>query len=75
MTASSTRLRIVPLNGAFGAEVLGVDLARDIADEGSRAELRDAWLRYGVLRIRGQTLSDPELLRFSRILGYSTPHR
>jgi len=69
MAASATRLQILPLTASFAAEITGTDLARDINDEGVAAELRRVWLRHGVLRFRGQALSDPELLRFSRIFG------
>lgn len=61
------RPTIEPLSEAIGADIHGIDLAR----------LRDpdfdlihrAWLRYQVLRFRGQTLSDAQLVEFSRRFG------
>ncbi|MFO1303797.1 MAG: TauD/TfdA family dioxygenase [Burkholderiales bacterium] len=50
-----TPLRIEPVTGALGAEVLGIDLARDLPDE-TVAAIREALLAHGVLFFRDQDL-------------------
>ena len=57
---------------ALGAEVSGVDLRKPI-DAGVLSEIRDAWHAHLVLRFRGQRLTDPELLAFSRLFGELDP--
>ena len=52
---------------SFVAEVMDVDLGR-ISDSEFRV-LYKAWLEFGVLRIRGQSLNDGELQRFSNRFG------
>lgn len=56
------------LSDALGAEVSGVDLAQPLAPA-VFAGIRTAWLEHLVLRFRGQKLSDPQLLAFSRNFG------
>jgi taurine dioxygenase len=65
---SMPRLTITPLAPALGAEVSGLDLRAPLDDE-HFAELRAAWDRFLVLRFRGQALTDPQLLAFSKRLG------
>jgi len=48
-------MRIEPVTGAVGAEVLGVDLAQDLADD-TFASIRAAFLAHGVLFFRDQDL-------------------
>jgi taurine dioxygenase len=58
-------------NGAVGAEVKGIDLARL-----SRAEVeavKQAWYRHDVLVFRRQKLTDGDLLAFSRHFGRLDP--
>lgn len=57
---------------ALGAEIDGVELSRPIAPE-VFAAIRSAWLEHLVLRFRGQKLSDPQLLAFSRQFGELDP--
>src|SRR3982750_2158932 len=57
---------------ALGAEVGGVDLSRPI-DAQTFAAIRKAWLDNLVIRIRGQKLTDPQLLGFSRHFGELDP--
>ncbi len=63
----STRVEVVPANAMLGAEARCGDLRR--LDDAGIAALRRAWLDNLVLVIRGQTLSDPELMAFGRRLG------
>ena len=65
-------LAVEKLAAALGAEVIGVDLARPLP-EALFAEIRHAWLEHMVLRFRGQTLTDPQLLAFSRRFGELDP--
>src|SRR4051794_36459612 len=56
-----------PVTSAVGAELSGVDLSRLSA--GEFAEVEAAWNRYSVIVLRGQRLSDDDLLAFSRRFG------
>ena len=57
-------LSVVPSGKALGADIAGVDLAKDL-DDATFKTILDAWSKHLVLRFRGQSLSDPELERFS----------
>ena len=65
--ATGGAIEVIPTGQALGAEVRGVDL-RDL-DEAAFARLMQAWHRHSVVLIRDQTLSDQELIAFSRRLG------
>lgn len=56
MANRSTRFEARPITGAIGAEILGVDLARD-RDPALIADLRQALDHYHVLAVRDQHLS------------------
>jgi taurine dioxygenase len=60
-------LNVIPTGAALGAEVRGVDLNR--LDDAAFAQLMGAWHEHSVLLFRGQSLSDQELIAFSRRLG------
>ena len=60
-------MRVEQVGQAFVAEVMDVDLGR-ISDSEFRV-LYKAWLEFGVLRIRGQSLNDGELQGFSNRFG------
>jgi taurine dioxygenase len=61
------RVRARPLGTAIGADIEGVDLAR--LDDASFAAIERAWEEHLVLRFRGQTLTDIDLMNFSRRIG------
>jgi taurine dioxygenase len=61
-------MQVEKLAPALGAEVSGVDLSQPIAPQ-LCAQIRAAWLEHMVLRFRGQKLTDPQLLAFSRNFG------
>src|SRR6476661_8807525 len=61
-------IRVSRIGDALGAEIEGVDLSRPIASE-VFGEIRRAWLEHLVIRFRGQQLTDPQLLDFSRLFG------
>jgi len=65
-------LEIRKLGHALGAEIGGLDLSRPLTEEVFR-QVREAWLEHLVLRFRGQKLSDPQVLAFSRNFGELDP--
>ena len=68
----SAAIQVRKLGEALGAEISGVDLSRPLPEE-VFAEIRAAWLDNLVLRFRGQTLSDPQLMAFSELFGELDP--
>jgi taurine dioxygenase len=60
-------LEVVPIGAALGATVNGVDLRH--LGEATFARIMDAWHEHSVLLFRGQTLTDQDLIAFSRRLG------
>ena len=65
-------MRVQKIGEALGAEISGVDLAQPLPPA-LFAQLRQAWLDHLVIRLREQTLSDPQLLAFSRLFGDLDP--
>jgi taurine dioxygenase len=65
---------IVPLSIHVGAEVRGIDAAREI-DPAVAAELYAAWLDHHVLVLRGQTLTAEQQRRFTMLFGEIQPPR
>ena len=65
--AGSDSIDIVPTGAALGAEVRGIDLKN--LDERQFAALERAWHQHEVILLRGQTLSDQDLIAFSRRFG------
>jgi len=61
-------INVAPIAGALGAEITGVDLATDLADE-TLAEIRRAWLEHLVVFFAGQDLGPKEFLAFARRIG------
>lgn len=64
--ATQFRLRIV--SSALGAEIIGLDLRRDL-DEDTYSALLDAWHEHLVLVFRDQELSDEDQVRFTDQFG------
>jgi taurine dioxygenase len=62
------QVKVPPTGAALGADVDGVDLAGPLSPE-AMAAIKQAWGDHLVLRFRGQSLSDDDLLRFSRQFG------
>src|SRR5262249_48566441 len=60
-------ITVTPTAGGVGAEIGSVDL-RSVGDA-PFAAIRDAWVAHSVLLFRGQSLSDDELIAFSRRFG------
>jgi len=61
-------VEIHPFEAALGAEIRGVDLSKPLSPE-DRDAIYAAWLDNLVLLFRGQTLSDAQLIAFSRNFG------
>jgi len=60
-------LEVIPTGAALGATVNGVNL-RDLS-EATFARILQAWHQHSVLLFRDQTLTDQDLIAFSRRLG------
>jgi taurine dioxygenase len=65
-------MEVEKLAEPVGAEIRGVDLSQPIPPE-VFARIRAAWLEHMVVRFRGQKLTDPQLLAFSRNFGELDP--
>jgi taurine dioxygenase len=61
-------ITVAPIAGALGAEIGGVDLATDLADE-TVAEIRRAWLEHLVVFFRDQEVSLDAFRAFARRIG------
>jgi alpha-ketoglutarate-dependent taurine dioxygenase len=61
-------VKVRPTGAALAADIEGVDLSERLDPE-TLAAIKEAWAENLVLRFRGQTLSDDDLMRFSRHLG------
>lgn len=55
-------------HGRVGAEILGVDLAREL-DDATRSLIRSAFAEHGVVFFRDQTLSEEDHIAFARQIG------
>ncbi|MYE52101.1 MAG: TauD/TfdA family dioxygenase [Gammaproteobacteria bacterium] len=60
-------MQVTAQTPGFAADVTGINVAK--LCEGEFAALYQAWLDFGVLRLRGQRLSDDELQAFSARFG------
>jgi taurine dioxygenase len=67
LRTATAALEVIPTGAALGARVAGVDLRR--VDDETFARIMGAWHDHSVLLFRAQTLSDQELIAFSRRLG------
>ena len=61
-------MRVEPLAGALGAEIGGVDLAKDLSGA-TVAEIRRVWLEHLVIFFRDQELPPARFLTFARRFG------
>ena len=64
--SASSAFDVIPTGAALAAEMRGVDL-RYLDDR--MFGLVDAWHQHSVLLVRGQSLSDQDLIAFSRRFG------
>jgi taurine dioxygenase len=68
-----TQIRIDPIAGGLGAEVLEVDLSTDLGD-GEIAAIRQALLDNLVIFFRGQDITPAQQLAFARHFGTPVPY-
>ncbi len=61
-------LDVRPIAGALGAEIHGIDLARDLTDDLLGA-IRQAFLDHLVVFFRDQSLSSAQFMAFARCIG------
>ena len=67
-------MRVEQLTCAIGAELVGVNLADAIDDDGLFAEIRTALLKHRVLFLRDQDISRAEHVAFARRFGELEDH-
>jgi len=67
-------MHVEPLTCAIGAELVGVNLADAIHDNGLFGEIRAALLKHRVLFLRGQNISRAEHVTFARRFGDLEDH-
>jgi alpha-ketoglutarate-dependent taurine dioxygenase len=65
---STPGFQIRPLSPAIGAEIIGVDLSREL-DDATFAAILDAWHRHLVILFRNQKLSEDDQVRFAERFG------
>jgi taurine dioxygenase len=70
---TETTLEITPIFGALGAEIRGVNLAEDLADEVIQ-DIRQALLDHLVIFFRDQELTPEKHIRFSKKFGLLDEH-
>ncbi|MEC7491163.1 MAG: TauD/TfdA family dioxygenase [Pseudomonadota bacterium] len=61
-------MNIKSKSSAGGADITGIDL-RNIPSAQTLTAIKDAFLKYGVIAIRGQNLSDQDQFRFCELMG------
>ena len=62
------RFDLNPLGKTIGAEVLGLDMGKPLAEE-VRQDLYDAWVEHAVLAIRGQDMTPAQFAAAARLFG------
>lgn len=67
-------MHIEPLTCAIGAELVNVDLADAVHDDGLFAEIRAALLKHKVLFLRDQDITRAEHVGFARRFGELEDH-
>ena len=65
-------MEIVPLSGALGAEIRGVNVSRPL-DDATFGRIRDAWHEHLVIVLRGQDLDEEAQVRFAERFGALSP--
>ena len=60
-------MQAIPIAGTFGADISGVRLGS--LSDASFEDIYGAWLEYGVLRFRAQSLTKDDLQAFSQRFG------
>lgn len=65
-------MKVIPSGAALGAEIQDLDLSQPL-DAATVDRIKAAWDKHFVLRFRGQELTDPQLIEFSRHFGELDP--
>lgn len=65
---SSKHIDVRPLDGALGAEIHGVDLAKPVSEE-LFSEIYEAWLKYRVIFFREQKITPGLQVAFAKHFG------
>ncbi|KHK89173.1 TauD/TfdA dioxygenase family protein [Novosphingobium malaysiense] len=65
-------VRVLPLPGGIGAQMVGLDLSRELTDE-ERQSVMAAWTEYGLLLVRDPRADDAAQLRLSNLFGKPEP--
>ncbi|MFQ8432024.1 TauD/TfdA dioxygenase family protein [Amaricoccus sp. W119] len=74
ISARLTAIRVEPLTGAIGAEILNIDLGEAARDADTIAEIRALLLRHKVLFFRDQDISRADHVAFARNFGELEDH-
>ena len=61
-------MQVIPTGAALGAEIRGIDLSQPL-DEETFAAIERAWAEYGVIFFRGQRITPPHQVAFTRRFG------
>lgn len=61
-------LKIRPLHESFGAEIVGVDISREL-DAATMGEIEAAWYRHSILLFRNVEMTPAQHIAFTRRLG------
>ena len=67
MPTTTSKLSFEPLTDTVGAAVIGLDPANLTAED--RAALREAWVRYHVLVVRRQPMTEEQQIDFAKSFG------
>jgi taurine dioxygenase len=65
---AKSKIEVRPIAGAIGAEIWGVDLAKELDDD-TVAAIRRAWLDHNVIFFRDQDLPPARFLTFAKRFG------
>jgi len=65
-------IQVRKLAAPFGAEILGIDLTRELDDE-ARKTILGAWIEHGILLFRGEDQDDAAQMRLSSLFGDMEP--
>ena len=68
MGANDAAFRVQPSGKGIGADIVGIDLGGPL-DGGTIQGIKQAWYEHLVLRFRGQSISDAQLVAFTGKLG------
>lgn len=66
--AAKTNVEVIPSNATLGADIVGFDINNTTEED--FVAIRAAWMKYLVLRIRGQEFDDDAHLAFGRGFGH-----